>query len=54
MEEATLVRMKIQAAELRLMAARTRESDRERKLLMLAEGLEDDVARLEEALSRSR
>ena len=46
-KDATVVRMKNQAAEFRRMAERTREAERERKLLMLAKTLEGDAARLE-------
>jgi len=51
MKDATVVRKKAQAAEFRRMAERAKESERERKLLALAELLEDDAIRLEDALS---
>lgn len=49
MEEASNRRAKLTAAELRRMAGRTKEAERERKLLYLAERLEDAAKQAETA-----
>ena len=54
MKEARVARIRNRAAELRRMAERAKEAERERKMRVLAEELEDDAARLEEALGHRR
>jgi hypothetical protein len=50
MKEATIVRQK-QAAELRRMAKTTKEVEREKKLLALADAWDEEARRLEEPRS---
>lgn len=47
MEEARDLRKKLTPSDLRRMAGRTNEAERERKLLFLAEKLEDAVRQVE-------
>jgi len=49
MEEAMNLRKKLTAEELRRMAGRAKEAERERKLLFLAERLEDAAKEAEAA-----
>jgi hypothetical protein len=53
MDDAAVTRLKNRAADFRQMAERTEEAERERKLLMLAQALEGNATRLEDALRHS-